>query len=193
MSRFDQSSRGGGWDSLYVSLVPLPAALMIATLASDGLYWATRSALWSHLSEWLLGAGLASGAIAAADGLIRYVAAGLIRPSRICWMHVVGNVLALLLSLSNLVYRLNADRASAIVPAGIALSAIAVCLLVFTARLGRDVAGRDAGDALDQFEPLWNGSPVPAGPTGERSAAPGPHRTPAKRPRAPAQRSTGGS
>src|SRR6202035_5569581 len=101
--------RLAGWDSLYFALVPLPAAFMSATLVSDILYWITARALWAHASEWLLGAGLASGAFAAADGLIRYVASGGIRPSRVCWMHVVGNMLALLLSLSNLVYRLNED------------------------------------------------------------------------------------
>ncbi len=146
----------GRWDSLYLSLVPLPAAFMIATLASDLLYWITAGALWSYASEWLLAAGLATGAFAAADGLIRYVAAGGIRPSRICWIHVVGNVLALVLSLSNLVYRLNEDRAQAVVPAGISLTAIAVCLLLFTARLGRDVAVENAQDELDDSEPLWD-------------------------------------
>ena len=60
-----------GWDSLYISLVPLPAAFLIATLVSDALYWMTGRAGWSDISEWLLGAGLASGAFAAADGLIR--------------------------------------------------------------------------------------------------------------------------
>jgi uncharacterized membrane protein len=98
------AGRLAGWDSLYVALVPLPAVFMSATLVSDILYWVTARALWAQVSEWLLGAGLATGAFAAADGLIRYVASGRIRPSRVCWMHVVGNMLALLLSLSNLVY-----------------------------------------------------------------------------------------
>ena len=130
----------GGWDSLYVSLIPLPATFLIATLISDILYWTTAGALWSSVSEWLLGAGLATGAFAAADGLVRYVASGCIRPSRICWIHVVGNMLALLLSLSNLVYRLNEDPGRAVVPAGIGLTVIVVCLLLFTERLGRDHA-----------------------------------------------------
>jgi uncharacterized membrane protein len=140
----------GGWDSLYFSLVPLPVTFLIATLISDTLYWATAGTLWSRLSEWLLGAGLATGAFAAADGLIRYVASGRIRPSRICWIHVVGNMLALLLSLSNLVYRLNEDPGHAVVPAGIGLTAIVVCLLLFTARLGRDYAGESLNDADDR-------------------------------------------
>ena len=52
-------------------------------------------------------------------------------------MHVTGNLLALLLSASNLVHRLNEDATSAVVPAGITLTAIVVCLLIVTAYLGR--------------------------------------------------------
>lgn len=140
------------WDSLYISLVPLPAAFLIATLISDTLYWATASSAWSRLSEWLLGAGLATGAFAAADGLIRYIASGRIRPSRICWIHVVGNMLALLLSLSNLVYRLNEDPGHALVPAGISLTAIVVCLLLFTARLGRDLSAGESADDVEDHD-----------------------------------------
>jgi len=110
---------------------------LIAVLASDALFWATASAFFSHASEWLLGAGLTTGVVAAADGLFRYVSAGRIRPSRTCWVHVAGNMLALLLSLSNLIYRLNEDSARAVVPTGISLTAIVLCLLFATARLGR--------------------------------------------------------
>jgi uncharacterized membrane protein len=169
MVTIDEGRRGGprlpgmseDWDSLYISLVPLPAAFMVATLVSDILYWGTGGAFWSEASEWLLGAGLATGAFAAADGLIQYVASGRIRPSRICWMHVVGNMLALLLSLSNLVYRLNEDRGQAVVPAGISLTAIVVCLLLFTARLGRDIARNDAAADLDESDLIWEDEAPP--------------------------------
>ncbi len=142
------------WDLLYFSLVPLPMTLLLAVLVCDGLYWATASAFWSHASEWLLGGGLAAGAVAAADGLIRYVSAGGIRPSRACWAIVAGNVLALLLSLSNLVYRLNEDGGRAVIPTGVSLTAVAVCLLFITARLSRESevdATEDDPDDLELF------------------------------------------
>jgi len=157
-----ETRRLAGWDSLYFALIPLPAAFMSATLVSDILYWITARALWAHASEWLLGAGLSSGAFAAADGLIRYVASGGIRPSRVCWMHVVGNMLALLLSLSNLVYRLNEDPGHSVVPAGIALTAIVVCLVFFTARLGGEYAAESATRSPDESEALWDDAPAPA-------------------------------
>jgi uncharacterized membrane protein len=181
MVTIDEGRRGGvtsaglkseDWDSLYISLVPLPAAFMVATLVSDLLYWGTGGAFWSEVSEWLLGAGLATGAFAAADGLIQYVASGCIRPSRICWMHVVGNMLALLLSLSNLVYRLNEDRGHAVVPAGISLTAIVVCLLVFTSRLGRDIARNDAAADPDDPDLIWEDAAPPARAFNVPDAAP---------------------
>jgi uncharacterized membrane protein len=170
MVTIDEGRRGGlgspglvsqEWDSLYISLIPLPAAFMLATLVSDLLYWGTGGAFWSEVSEWLLGAGLATGALAAADGLIQYLASGRIRPSRICWMHVVGNMLALLLSLSNLVYRLNEDRGHAVLPAGISLTAIVLCLLLFTARLGRDIARNDPAADLDDPDLIWEDAAPP--------------------------------
>jgi uncharacterized membrane protein len=139
-------------DSLYISLVSLPTALLLAVLVSDVLYWATTSTFFSQASEWLLGAGLATGVIAAADGLIRYISAGRIRPSRACWVHVAGNVLALLLSLSNLVYRLNEYSGQAVIPAGICLTAIVVSLLYMTARLGRETVSDAHDDDLDDQE-----------------------------------------
>jgi uncharacterized membrane protein len=144
----------GRWDSLYISLVPLPTVLLIAVLISDSLYWATGSPSFSRASEWLLGAGLTTGVIAAADGLIRYVSVGCIRLSRTCWMHVVGDMLALVLSLSNLIYRLNEDGAGAVVPTGISLTAIVLCLLFATAGLGGGI-GIDTHDGeADETEPL---------------------------------------
>jgi len=88
------------WDSLYISLVPLPAAFMVATTGQRPSLLGYWRGLLVRCLEWLLGAGLATARFAAGDGLIQYLASGRIRPSRICWMHVVGNMLALLLSLS---------------------------------------------------------------------------------------------
>lgn len=138
-------------DSLYISLVPLPTALLGAALAGDLLFLVTGLDLYAHASEWLLAAGLATGALSAAEGVIRYVAAGSVRPSRACWMHVIGNVLSLLLTATNLIYRLNQDAAHAVLPAGITLTAIVVGLLIATASLGRGFASDrpEEGDDWD--------------------------------------------
>jgi uncharacterized membrane protein len=141
-------------DSLYISLVPLPTALLIAVLVSDALFWATAGSLFSQASEWLLGAGLATAVIAAGDGLIRYVSMGCVRLSKACWVQVVGDLLALLLSLSNLIYRLNEDSGRGVVPTGISLTFIALCLLFATARLDHGIAVDPQEDDTDDPEPL---------------------------------------
>jgi uncharacterized membrane protein len=141
-------------DSLYISLVPLPAALLGAALIGDVLYWITAAAPYARASEWLLAGGLGSGALAAAEGMIRYVAAGSVRPSRVRWIHVIGNLLALLLSASNLIYRLNEDATKAVLPAGITLTAIVVCLLMVTAYLGRGLVSDASIDEADDWDVL---------------------------------------
>jgi uncharacterized membrane protein len=142
-----------GRDSLYISLVPLPTVLLIAVLGSDVLYWSTAAAFFSRASEWLLGAALATGVIAAGDGLIRYVSIGCIRPSRACRVHVSGDLMTLLLSLWNLIYRLNEDGGRGVVPTGISLTFIALCLLFATARLDHGIAIDAQGDDTDDPEP----------------------------------------
>lgn len=150
----DEDRTVHAWDSLYISLVPLPAALLGAALVGDVLYWATAAAGYARASEWLLAAGLGTGVLAAAEGLVRYIAAGSVRPPRACWMHVIGNLLALLLSASNLIYRLNEDATNAVVPAGITLTAIVVCLLIVTACLGRGLVSDAATDEADDWDLL---------------------------------------
>ena len=142
------------WDSLYILLVSLPATLLGAALACDGLYWLTAAPICSQASEWLLGAGLATGVVAAADGLIRYVRMGQLRPSKTCWVHVVGNLLALLLSTSNLIYRLNEVPSRAVVPFGITLTATAVCVLIAVAYLGKELPPDLADDDGDDWDLL---------------------------------------
>ena len=140
-------------DSLYLSPALLPA-LLGAVLVSDALFWFTGVALYARASEWLLAAGLASGVLAAADWLIRYIATGHIRPSRACKIHLTGKLLALLLTGSNLIYRLNEDTSVAVVPIGIALTAIIVGLMAATVYLGKAFASEVPAEAFDDGDLL---------------------------------------
>jgi uncharacterized membrane protein len=143
------------WDALYISMVPLPTALLGATLISDGMFWLDGAPIWARLSQGLLVGGLASGLFAAVDALLRYISIGSIRSSRIGWANVAGNLMALLLTLSNLVYRWVDDRGNAVVPAGIALSAVVMCLLLATAWLGRDLAIDTLLDDHEEADTIW--------------------------------------
>ncbi len=128
-------------DSLHLSSVLLPV-LVGAALASDALYWFTGLVLYVRASEGLLAVGLASGLLAAGEWLIRYIAVASsgIRPSRATWTHVTGKLLALLLTASNLIYRLIESAPSSVVPTGIVLTAIVLSLLIATAYLGKALA-----------------------------------------------------
>jgi len=48
-----------------------------------------------------------------------------------------------------------------VLPAGISLTAIVVCLLLFTARLGRDIARNDPAADLDDPDLIWEDAAPP--------------------------------
>jgi uncharacterized membrane protein len=143
------------WDALYISMVPLPTALLGATLVSDAIFWIDGAPIWARISQWLLAGGLASGLFAAVDALLRYISLGGIRSARVGWANVAGNLLALLLTLSNLVYRWVDDRGSAVVPAGVALSGVVVCLLLAAAWLDRGIPIERFLDGPDDADTIW--------------------------------------
>jgi uncharacterized membrane protein len=147
-----QSAGPDHWDLLYVSLNPLPAALLAAALASDLLYWLGSATVFAYASEWLLAAVLCTGAFAATEGLVLYISVGRIRPSKVALVHAVGYGLALLLSLSNLIYRLVEGARAGVVPAGAGLTAASFLLLLAAGRLGRGIAIECGQDESDEFD-----------------------------------------
>jgi len=143
-------------DASYVSLVPLSTALLFVALVSDCVYWSNGRAIFFQASEWLLGIWLATGLVGAADALIHYIGAGFVRLSRSCWSHVAGTALTLLLSLSNLAYRLIEGGGHVLAPVGIGLTGTVLCVIFAAAGLDRRAAA-DAPeeDIDDELEPLW--------------------------------------
>jgi uncharacterized membrane protein len=111
-------------------LIPLPVAFFVATLVGDLIFWQTGEADWIWATRWLLGAGILMALAAAVAGLFddgerrRDDAA-------VTWWHRRGNVLALLVAAVNWYVRAGPD-AAAVLPAGLALSAIAVSVLLMT-------------------------------------------------------------
>jgi uncharacterized membrane protein len=142
--------------SPYDSVVPLPLAFLIPALVSDLMFYRTYGAFWWEASKWLLAAGLATSAYAAGDGLIQRAVVGAGWRSRMRQLQLVGNLLAALLTLANLVYRVNEDQEFTLVPAGSVLTAIAGCLVICMARLKRDVAARALQDEQDSAYRLWD-------------------------------------
>src|SRR5215207_11356103 len=84
---------------LHPMLIPFPVAFLVATFVCDLIFWRTGNAAWSTASLWLLGAALVMAALAALAGLTDFLGDARIRSLSAAWHHMVGNVVAVLLSL----------------------------------------------------------------------------------------------
>jgi uncharacterized membrane protein len=112
-------------------LVGFPIALFVATFVSDLTFWQTGNAFWATASFWLLAAGLVMAALAALAGLVDFFGEPKIRVLNDAWWHAGGNVLAVLLQFGNWLLRYQSGDA-AILPIGLLLSLVVVCILLFT-------------------------------------------------------------
>ena len=81
--------------------------------------------------DWLLGAGLVMAALAAVLGLTDLLSEPRIRALNDAWWHAAGNVLAVVIAFYNWYLRYTSGDA-AIIPTGLLLSLIVVCILLFT-------------------------------------------------------------
>jgi uncharacterized membrane protein len=126
-------------------LVPFPIACFAGALVTDLAYWQTTDVLWERFSIWLVTVGMILAGVAAIAGVIDLVSGRSMR--NLAWPHAVGYVLAVGLSLINAFVH-SRDGYTAIVPTGLALSALVVVILLFTGWFGsalvrRNLAGAD--------------------------------------------------
>jgi uncharacterized membrane protein len=110
-------------------------------LLTDLAYWKTADVQWEIFSDWLLLAGLVMAAFAVLPGVIDFVGNRHVRTMSVAWLHVAGNVLAIILAIVNAFVH-SRDGYTAIVPAGLTLSLIVVCLLSFTGWIGKTMIYR---------------------------------------------------
>jgi uncharacterized membrane protein len=138
-----------GGRPLHAMLAPIPIFCFIATLITDIVYWQTAAMLWADMSDWLLLAGLIVSAVAVPAGLIDFFGDPRIRPLRAAWIHAIGNVTAVILSIFNCLIHTR-DAYTSVVPSGLILSALVVVILLVTGWNGwalvyrHDVAVREA-------------------------------------------------
>jgi uncharacterized membrane protein len=83
----------------------------------------------------LIAAGIVSALLAAIAGFTDFLGEPRIRRLRVAWYHMAGNLLAVALSVINLLVH-NRDGSAAVIPTGIILSAIVVLLLLFNGWMG---------------------------------------------------------
>jgi len=126
---------------IHPMLVPFPIACFVGTLITDIAYVKTLDPIWATFSVWLLTFGLIMAGLAAVAGLTDFIGSPRIRALRPAWIHVVGNVIAVLLSLINAFVH-SRDGYTAVVPTGITLSAIVVLILLVTGWMGWEMVYR---------------------------------------------------
>jgi uncharacterized membrane protein len=120
-----------GGRPLHAMLVPIPITCFVGTLITDIVYWQTAAMLWADMSDWLLLVGLIVSVVAVPAGLIDFLGDPRIRQLRAAWIHAIGNVTALILSIFNCLIHTR-DAYTSVVPTGLILSALVVVILLVT-------------------------------------------------------------
>ena len=138
---------------LHPMLVPFPIAFFVATFACDLVVWRGGPAGWATATQWLLGAGLVMAALAALAGLTDVLGEPRIRAISDVWLHAGGNVVVVLLELYNF-YTRYSTGAAAIVPTGLIISLVVVCILLFTGWKGWGMVYRHRVGIRSDSEPL---------------------------------------
>jgi uncharacterized membrane protein len=137
---------------IHPMLVPFPIAFFVATLLCDIAFWRTGTAGWFTATEWLLGAGAVMALVAAIAGLIDVLGEPRIRALREVWFHAGGNLLLVLIQAYSW-YARYSEGTAAIVPKGLILSIVAVCLMLFTGWMGWQMVYRDHVAVSDEPDP----------------------------------------
>ena len=126
---------------IHPMLIPFPIAFFVGALAVDIAFSQTGDPFWSSAGRWLLGAGLATAALAALAGLTDFLGDGRIRQLRAAWLHMIGNVTVVLIEAINLWQRIEVGDGF-VVPTGLVLSLAATLLLLFNGWKGWEMVYR---------------------------------------------------
>ncbi|HEY9698946.1 MAG TPA: DUF2231 domain-containing protein [Trichocoleus sp.] len=127
---------------LHPLLITFPIGLLVPVFATDIGYLLTSDPFWARASLWLLGAGFASGIVAAVTGMMDFLRIDRVRKRRAGWVHLIGNIAVLGLTLVNWLIRLGGNTTDAIMPIGLILSTIVAGLLAVTGWYGAELIYR---------------------------------------------------
>jgi uncharacterized membrane protein len=134
-------------------LVLFPVAFLVGALATDIVYAFTTDAFWADASIWLVGAGLVMGVLAGLAGATDFFTLRRPRALSIGWVHALGNIGVLIVSLINLLIRLG-DPAAAILPLGLVLSIIVTGTLLVTGWAGGELSYRHGIGVVGDGSPV---------------------------------------
>jgi uncharacterized membrane protein len=126
---------------LHPMVVPLPIASIVGMLACDLAYATTRDPFFARASRHLTDAALVTGLAAGALGAMDFTGRDRIRRHDAAWFHAGGNLLVMGLAVAGRMAR-QRDERGAVVPMGLALSAVSAAILGVTGWLGGELSYR---------------------------------------------------
>jgi uncharacterized membrane protein len=123
---------------LHPMIVPFPIAFLVGAALADIAFMTSDDAFWARAALWLVGAGVVGGALAAVLGLIDYLTIERARTVSAGRIHLIGNALAVVLSLVSWIMR----DGETVTTAQMIISIVVVLILVFTGWFGGELAYR---------------------------------------------------
>jgi uncharacterized membrane protein len=133
---------------LHPMVVPFPLAYLVGVLIADIVFLATADPFWATAAFWLLAFGIVMGLLAGLLGFIDFATLPPAR-SRTGWTHLIGNLLAIVISAASLLLRWD-DPAAAVQPTGLILSIIFAAILVVTGWAGGELSYRHKIGVIDE-------------------------------------------
>jgi uncharacterized membrane protein len=126
---------------IHPMLVGFPIAFLVGGLLTDIAYWLDPEHFWARASLWLIAAGVVTGLLAAVFGLVDFATIRRARSVSAGWVHLVGNLLAVGLSVVSVLLRV-ADVERLVLPWGLGLSLLVSLILLVTGWAGGELAYR---------------------------------------------------
>lgn len=127
---------------LHPLLVAFPIAFLIGALPTDLAFFGTSDTFWARASEWLIGAGLVGGTLAAIAGFIDFFGNTRIQSLTYVWYHFIGNALALVLAAISFYLRVSSGGATSVSGTQLVLSILVVLIFAVTGWLGGELVFR---------------------------------------------------
>lgn len=126
---------------LHPAIVTFPIAFLVGAAGTDLAYWLTSDPFWARASFWLIAAGLAGGILAALTGMVDFLKIPLVRKRSAGWTHMILNVIALVLTIFNLVLRWS-NPTQTVLPIGLIVLVIVATLLGLSGWYGGELVYR---------------------------------------------------